>query len=128
MNRIFVKIASMLAFVIGAMSVVAGGSVLRGRDPGYHVIDWLPGYNVAAGAASALVIAALIWRQSRAALPAALAVFGAHSLVFVILLAVYRQVAARQSIMAMTFRMIVWLAILLLMLAQARRDGRTAPA
>ena len=41
MNITFNKIASALAFLIGAMAIFAGGQVLLGKDPGYHVINWL---------------------------------------------------------------------------------------
>lgn len=126
MHRLPIRIAAILSFVIGVMSIVAGGAVLRGRDPGYHVIAWLPAYNFAVGLVSAVVTAALIWRQSRAALAAALATFAGHTLVMVILQTAYRDVVARQSLMAMTFRMAVWLLILLLVLAQGRRERRPA--
>lgn len=34
------KIASVLAFIIGAMAAVAGGQVLVGKTPEYYVINW----------------------------------------------------------------------------------------
>ena len=37
MKRPLSKIAAVLAFIIGAMAVFAGGQVLLGRDPGYYV-------------------------------------------------------------------------------------------
>jgi hypothetical protein len=110
------------------MAIGAGGSVLLGRDPGYYVINWLPVYNVAAGMATVLVTAVLIWRGSKYALPAALVTFGAHALVMITLQAAYRDVVAADSIVAMTVRMVAWLVILGLMLAQGRRDRRLAPA
>jgi hypothetical protein len=128
MSRIFAKIAAILAFIIGAMAIFAGGQVLLGRDPGYYVISWLPVYNFGAGVLTALVTAVLIWRGSRYALPAALATFVAHTLVMVILQSAYRDVVATDSIVAMTVRMVIWLVILGLLLVQRRRDKRLASA
>lgn len=128
MNRVRTRIAAVLAFIIGAMAIGAGGSVLLGREPGYYVIGWLPGYNFAAGVLSALVTAVLIWRRSRCARPAALLTFAAHMLVMLILLAAYRDVVARDSIVAMTVRILVWLVILGLLWGQGRRDRRSPAA
>jgi hypothetical protein len=120
------KVAAVLAFIIGAMAVFAGGQVLLGRDPGYYVIDWLPIYNFVMGALTVLVIAPLIWRSSKWALPAALATFAAHSLVMVVLRTAYSDVVAPDSLRAMTIRMVAWLLILALMFVQARRSRPTA--
>lgn len=127
MKRPLSKVAAVLAFIIGAMSVFAGGQVLLGRDPGYYVIDWLPIYNFVMGALTVLVVAPLIWRGSRWALPAALATFAAHSLVMVVLRSAYSDVVAPDSLRAMTVRMVAWLLILALLLVQARRS-RPTPA
>ena len=43
------QIASILAFIIGIMSIVAGGKAMRDWDPGYSVIAWLPVYNFGMG-------------------------------------------------------------------------------
>ena len=126
MKRPLSKVAAVLAFIIGAMSVFAGGRVLLGQDPGYYVIDWLPIYNFVMGALTVLVVAPLIWRGSRWALPAALATLAAHSLVMVVLRSAYSDVVAPDSLRAMTIRMVAWLLILALMLVQARRSRPTA--
>ncbi len=125
MNTKLTKIAAVLAFIIGAMAIFAGGQVLLGQDPGYYVIDWLPIYNFVMGALAVLVIAPLIWRGSRWALPAALATFAAHSLVMVVLRTVYSDVVAPDSLRAMTIRMVAWLLILALLFIQARRSRPT---
>ena len=127
MNRTLSKVAAVLSFVIGAMAIFAGGQVLLGRDPGYYVIDWLPIYNFVMGVLTVLVVAPLIWRGSRWAMPAALAAFAAHSLVMLLLRTAYSDVVAPDSLRAMTIRMVAWLLILALMFVQARR-GRPAPA
>jgi uncharacterized membrane protein len=120
------KAAAVLAFIIGAMALFAGGQVLLGRDPGYYVIDWLPIYNFVMGALTVLVVVPLIWRGSRWALPAALATFVAHSLVMVALRTAYSDVVAPDSLRAMTIRMVAWLLILALLLVQTRRSRPTA--
>lgn len=122
MNRILSKIAAVLAFIIGAMAIFAGGQVLLGKDPGYYVIGWLPVYNFTAGLLTVAVTAVLIWRGSRYALPAAVITLAAHVLVMVILQTAYRGVVAVDSIRAMTIRIVVWLVILGLMLVQRRKD------
>lgn len=122
MNRTLSKIAAVLAFVIGAMAVFAGGQVLLGRDPGYYVIDWLPVYNFVLGVLTVLIVAPLIWRGSRYALPAAAATLAAHTVVLAILLAAYRDVVASDSIRAMIVRIVAWLVILTLLVVQSRRS------
>lgn len=117
------RAAAVLAFIIGAMAIFAGGSVLLGRDPGYYVISWLPLYNYTLGVITVFTTAALIWTGSRLALPLALATLGAHTLVMATLLAGYRDVVARDSLAAMTIRMVVWLIILGLLLLSRRRQA-----
>ena len=123
MNSILTKIAAILAFAIGGMAFVAGLQVLLGNDPGYYVINWLPVYNYTAGILTALVTAILIWRRSRLAWLVAVATFGMHTVVMLILqTAHYRDVVAIDSIRAMTIRMLVWAIIIGLMYAQLRKD------
>lgn len=114
------KIASILAFVIGALAILAGGAVLLGRDPGYTVIDWLPPVNLLVGLVSCFVTAILIWKGSRLAQPAALLTLGLHALVMLLLLAAYRREVARESLVAMALRIFVWLVILALLRIAAR--------
>ncbi|NUQ38090.1 MAG: hypothetical protein HUU23_09885 [Caldilineales bacterium] len=120
MKQTMYKIAAVLAFIIGAMAIFAGGGVLLGRDPGYYVIDWLPVYNFIMGVLAVLVVAPLIWRGRRWALPAALATLAAHTLVMVILRTAYSDVVAADSLRAMTIRIVAWLLITGLVFVQAR--------
>jgi hypothetical protein len=117
------RIAAVLAGIIGAMAVLAGGRVLLGNDPGYFVINWLPVYNFILGILSAFIVAILIWKQSPYAVPAAIAIFGAHVLVMLILLAGYGDVVAKDSLVAMTIRITTWAIILALLLLE-RRSSR----
>lgn len=115
------KIAAVLAFIIGAMAVFAGGQVLLGKLPDYYVINWLPVYNYTVGILTVCVTTILIWSRHKLAMPAAIATFGVHTLVMLILQTSYRDVVAIDSIVAMTVRMTVWVIILALLYVQARK-------
>lgn len=122
MKTILNKAASILALIIGGMAVFAGGKVLLGEDPGYYVINWLPVYNYTAGILTILVTAILIWTNHKYALPAAIATFGLHALVMLILQTAYRGIVAPDSIRAMTIRLVVWGIILGVMFVQLRKN------
>ena len=122
------KITAILAFIIGAMAVFAGGQALLGKDPGYYVINWLLLYNYTVGILTVFLAAPLIWTNSRFALPAAIGIFSIHATVMIILLAGYRDVVATDSIVAMTIRIVVWLIILVLMFLQRRKVKVAQPS
>ena len=121
MNTILIKIASVLAFVIGAMAIFAGAKPLLGSNPGYYVINWLPLYNYTIGVLTVFVTAILIWTNSKIAMPAAIATFSINVVVILILQTAYRGIVAPDSIQAMIIRVIVWVMILILMFFQARK-------
>jgi hypothetical protein len=113
------KVAAVLAFIIGAMAIFAGGQVLLlGAVKDYHVIDWLVVYNFVMGLLTFFVTAVLIWKNARYALAAAIATLAAHVTVMTILLAAYQGVVAPDSLVATSVRIVVWLIILTLMLIQ----------
>ena len=114
------QIASILAFIIGIMSIVAGGKAMRGWDPGYSVIMWLPVYNFVMGIMT-LIPAILIWVNHRYAMIAVIGTFSIHTIVLLLLLTIFRGSVAAQSIAAMIFRLVVWIAILALMFFQAQK-------
>lgn len=124
MSRLLNKAAALLAFAIGAMAIFAGGKVLLGQDPGYFVIAWVPVYNFAMGLISFAITAIMIWKNSSAALPAAVATLTGHSIVMIILQTAYREVVAPESIQAMTIRILVWGVIIFLLLVQAWKMRR----
>ena len=124
MNMKLSKAAAIIAWIIGGMAVFAGGRVLLGTLPDYYVIDWLPIYNFIVGLVTVLVTAVLIWRDSRYALPAAVVTFIAHVLVLLVLLTSFRDVVARDSLVAMTVRSVTWTIILALMFGTANRVKR----
>jgi len=122
MKTALTKIASILAFIIGAMAIFAGAQALLGKDPGYYVINWLLLYNYTVGILTVFITAVLIWTNHRFALPAAIGTFSLHALVMLLLLTVYRGVVAPDSLVAMTIRLVVWLIILGLMFLQRHKN------
>ncbi|MBK8782775.1 MAG: hypothetical protein IPO22_13425 [Anaerolineales bacterium] len=42
MNTTLNKIASVLAFLVGGLSIFAGALAMTGWEPGYFVLNWLP--------------------------------------------------------------------------------------
>ncbi|MEN8174093.1 MAG: hypothetical protein ABFS03_14590 [Chloroflexota bacterium] len=121
MNSKLTKTASVLAFIIGVMAVLAGGQVLLGKVKDYYVIDWLPIYNFILGLVSAGWTAISIWKGSKIAMLLAKATFASHAVVMLILLTAYQNVVAPDSIVAMTVRLIAWAIILTLLFIQKRR-------
>jgi len=113
--------AAVLAFLLGAFSIVAGRQAAAGWDPGYAVLDWLPLYNLAAGVWTVIVPTILIWRGSRYAVPISIATVGMHAAVLGLLLSGAIGVPATQSLLAMTFRIGIWLAVLGLLAVRGRR-------
>lgn len=109
------KIAAGLAFLIGALSIFAGAMAMRGWNPGYRVLGWLPVYNFGMGILTVLIPAILIWKNHPIAFFAAIAFFVIHLIATAILILAFRDVVATQSLLAMTFRLVVWIIILGLM-------------
>ena len=126
MNTTFNKIASILAYIIGAMAIFAGGRVLLGNDPGYYVINWLPVYNYTIGILTVFLTAPLIWMNSGLAKSAAISTFSLHAAVMFLLKTAHKDVVASDSIQAMTLRLTVWLIILALIFLQARKQKSIA--
>lgn len=126
MNSTYRKIAAVLAFIIGAMAIFAGGQVLLGKVMDYYVIDWLPIYNLIAGLVSSFITAILIWKGSKYAMSAAIGIFAVHGTVMLVLQIAYQEVVAPDSIKAMTVRLVVWLIILSLMIIQAQKNKKVS--
>ena len=116
------QIASSLAFILGIMSIVAGGKAMLGWNPGYSVLPWLPVYNFVMGILT-FIPDILIWINSRYATLAAIGTFGVHMIVLLLLQTVYRVNVASQSIAAMIFRLVIWIIILALLYFQVRRQS-----
>ena len=114
------RIASILAFLVGGMSILAGGMVIRGWQPGWSVIQWLPVYNFIIGLLT-LIPAYLLWVNHRFALPFSTTIFSVHTIVLLLLITVFRNTAAFQSVGAMSFRVAAWIVILALVYFSYRK-------
>jgi hypothetical protein len=124
MNTTLIKIAAILAFIIGSMAVFAGGKTLLGNIPDYYVINWLPLYNYTMGVLTVFVTAPLIWLNRKMAFPAIITTFSLHTLTMLILQVAYPDVVAVDSVVAMAMRMGTWFIILVLTLLTIRKDKR----
>ncbi|MDP2326623.1 MAG: hypothetical protein Q8M79_00880 [Dehalococcoidia bacterium] len=107
--------------MIGALSVAAGTRAAQGWQPGYTVLSWLPIYNLAMGAWTVLVPTVLIWIRSRYAVPASLGTLGVHVSVLLLLASGVVGTPARESMLAMAFRVATWLVIVALLVLERRR-------
>jgi len=117
------KIASVFAFLVGGLSIFAGALAMTGWEPGYFVLNWLPVYNFILGVMTIFIPAIFIWKNSKYAMPTAIATFSIHAIVTLLLLTVFRDTVAANSIGAMIFRLVIWLIILALMIVQSRRQA-----
>jgi len=110
------RIAAVIAFIIGAMAVFAGGRVVfLGQMPNYNVIPWLPWYNFTIGVITLVITAPWLWKNHPHARSASVATFAAHATVMFTLLTAYQGIVAGESIRAMTIRLAAWTIILLLL-------------
>ncbi len=108
------KIVSIPALIIGVMAIHVSAKAMRGWQPGWKVLPWLPVYNFVMGILS-LIPAALLWIGHPYAAFASLITFGIHAVMLLLLRTVFRGKVAKQSINAMRFRVITWIAILTLL-------------
>ena len=114
-------ISTFLAALIGGISVIAGTRVLLNIDtPGYQVLDWLVVYNILLGLVS-LYVAFSLWKKPNYKLPARVLLI--HFTVLVLLVTLYRDTAARDSIRAMSFRSAIWTVILLITYLRTRNEN-----
>ena len=113
-------IVALAAALFGVLTVVAGGRVLLGGDPGYVVYRPLLLFNTVMGVVY-VGVALLAWRGHRAAVIGASVVAASNLLVLVILgwLFATGAAVAAESLGAMSFRTIAW-AVLLAVLARRR--------
>lgn len=108
------RIASILALLIGGMSIRVSIKAIRGWKPDWKVLAWLPIYNLVMGILS-LIPATLLWVGHPYALIASLATFGIHAVMLLILLTAFHGKVARQSIGAIIFRVVLWILIIVLL-------------
>jgi hypothetical protein len=119
------RTVAVLAGIFGLATILAGGRVLSGADPGYVVFRPLLIFNTAMGAA--YVAAALVtWRSLRWGRYAAAGILGLNLLALGAILLLYGtgSAVAMDSLVAMTFRTAVWLGFFLALSRVRRRSSR----
>jgi len=110
-------IATILASLIGILSVISGSMVLLGlRSVDYRVLDWLVVYNVVLGIIS-IMVAYQIGKQHGKWKLIIITILLLHLLVLGYLY-FFNESVAVESIKAMTFRVGIWGVILLLTLGK----------
>lgn len=112
-GKSYKKGASVLALLIGLLSVFSGSKVLLGIDiKDYTVLTWLVSYNVLFGVLS-IFAAYLIWKNKKVNKSLTLFILAMHFIVFIYLKFI-SATAATESIKAMIFRTGVWVLIVVL--------------
>lgn len=111
-SRLWTRGAAGIALVFGVVTVVAGASVLAGRDPGYLVYRPLLIFNTAMGVAYAAA-AVLIWRDLARGRLAATVILALNIAMLGLVIYLFRtsDVVAADSVRAMIFRSAIWLLI-----------------
>lgn len=124
--RVFQQIAAVVAVLFGVATLIAGGRVLRGADPGYVVFRPLLIYNVIMGVAY-VAAGIMIWRTVTWGRNLAGVIVGLNFLVLVEIILLYQRggAVAVDSLRAMTFRTVVWLVLFLVASWVARTSHTT---
>jgi hypothetical protein len=119
------RLLAIVATLFGMVTVVAGGRVLLGADPGYAVFRPLLAYNTAMGVAY-IAAGVLAWFSVRRGTFAAATIFVLNGVVLAIVGYLYAEQGnvAIESVRAMTLRTVVWLVLFLGLLWLSRREGR----
>jgi len=110
MKGIYSKIAITLGVVLAIPTLLEGISVISGKEQtGMIVLPWLVYYNVGMALFSLFVVFTIL-KNSTSKQKFAYIVLSGHLIVLLILLGVYftSGLVATKSIMAMTFRFIIW--------------------
>lgn len=125
-GRTVVRAVAGVAVLFGIATVVAGARALLGAGPAYVVYLPLLRFNTIMGVAY-VAAGVMAWRSARsgAYAAAAISVLNLVALGFISYLYAPNGAIARESLQAMTFRTIVWLALfLVLALASRARVSR----
>lgn len=122
-----IKNATVLALILGITAVFAGArvAIFRQGMP-YTILQGLPAYNLILGVFSLFPVTFWIWKKSKFAIPASIAILACHSIVLLILLVAYFGTVSVYSLGAMLFRVIVWSIILRLLLLHKKEASLKA--
>lgn len=113
--RLLQKLAALVAILFGVVTVIAGGGVLLGVEPGYVVFLPLLLYNTTMGLAY-VGAGVMIWRDVTRGRQLAAVIAALNLAVLVAIVVLHRTGAAvaADSVRAMTFRTVVWIVLFLL--------------
>jgi hypothetical protein len=108
-RRVLSRVVALVAALFGVATLLAGGRVLAGSDPGYVVFRPLLFFNTAMGVVY-LVAAVTIWLDPGPGRIWARGVFLVNLavLVAILVLSSTGSAVAPDSLVAMTFRTVVW--------------------
>lgn len=112
--RLLQAILAAVAILFGVATIVAGARVLGGADPGYVVYRPLVLYNTVMGVA--YVAAGIVaWRSVEGGRRLAVTIFALNVLMLGVVVYLYAagRAVAVDSVRAMAFRTVVWLALFL---------------
>ena len=104
---------AIVAVLFGVVTLVSGGRVLLGADPGYVVYRPLLVFNTVMGAVY-LLTGAMAWFDVRSGRRGALLIVVLNALMLAFIAWLFLAgsgVVARQSVAAMSFRTVVWLVL-----------------
>ena len=112
--RVIQGIFALVAVLFGLATIIAGGRVLAGADPGYVVFRPLLIYNAAMGIAY-VAAGVIAWRSLDRGKYAAATIFVLNFLVLGAICYLYAtgSAVAIDSLRAMTLRTVVWLVLFL---------------
>ncbi len=110
--KIIQRVFAFIAVLFGIATIIAGTRVLTGSDPGYIVFLPLLVYNTAIGIAY-VAAGVIAWRSLDKGKYAAATIFALNFLVLGTISYLYAtgSAVAINSVRAMTFRTVVWLAL-----------------
>ena len=117
------RIFAIVAIVFGLVTIVAGGRVLAGANPGYVVFRPLLLYNTAMGLAY-VAAGVIAWQSLGRGTVAAATIFVLNLLVLALIGWLYAKgrAVAVESVRAMTLRTGVWLVLFLALAWLSRRQ------
>ena len=125
--RIIQRVLALAAASFGLVTIIAGVRVLAGSDPGYIVFRPLLIYNTAMGIV--YVAAGIIaWRSLDRGKHAAVAIFVLNFLMLAAIGFLYTtgSAVAIESLLAMTFRTVVWFVLFLGLAWMSHRNHSSA--
>lgn len=121
-SRRFVQAVAIAAAVFGVATAIVGTRALLGAGPGYVIYLPLLRFNAIMGVAY-LAVGVIAWRNLKLAVYGAAAICALNLLALGFIAYLYTPGGsiAKESLQAMTFRTVVWVVFLLVLLWAQRR-------